>query len=309
MSKTEYDLIVVLPVGPGTDTFFINDTIESIYHYCRCHLRIIIADDSQQGLGEKSRSLFPDLDVLVNKKSGGLGGGLYITLAHAFRFALENYRFKTLFKIDTDALVIGDNPQLDAEKLFSARPDTGMAGLYKSGLELIDFNNNVFDNRWPRNYMFDITCTWKVLKRPVANSALKKYFRLAFANGYEIGENIFGGAYFFSEAALISLSAAGLLPVYQLKNSRMEEDHIFSMLVKVVNFEMGDLAAGELPFGVMWQTLPASPEKLLLKKKKVIHSTRSWKELDETGIRQFFRKIRESGRSPEMPKYATGLHP
>jgi hypothetical protein len=240
----------------------------------------------------KSWKIYPDADNLVSRRSNGLGAGLYITLGLAYKHAVRQYNFRTLFKIDTDALVIGPNPQNDAEKLFEEHPEFGLAGLYKSGNVTIDFNGNCFDNSWPRNYLFDITCTWKVIKRPVANFTLRKYFRKAFANGYNIGENVFGGAYFLSEALLMALDEADLLPVYRLKNSRMEEDHIFSILAKVLKFDIGDLGRDELPFGVYWKRLPASPETLLLKKKKVIHSTRSWENLNEQDIRAYYSALR-----------------
>jgi len=292
--KSTYDLVVILPVGPGDNPDFIVDTIESIIFFCQCNLKLILADDSQQGLGQLIQSKFPEADCLVNAKSNGLGGGLYITLSLAFKHAVENYQFKTLLRIDTDALVIGLNPQRDAEELFLCNPNVGLGGLYKSGIELVDFNNNVFDNRWPRNYLYGITCTWRMFKRPVANITLRKHFVKAFANGYDIGENIFGGAYFLSEELLIAMYGAKLLPDYKLRNSRMEEDHIFSILAKSLKFDIGDMGSGELPFGVFWKKLPASPEQLLLKKKKVIHSTRSWNDMDEYDIRTYFSNIRNA---------------
>jgi len=292
--KSIYDLVVVLPIGPNDNPDFIIDTIESIDFFCECSLKLILADDSQQGLGQLIKGKFPETDNLVNAKSNGLGGGLYITLSLAFKHAVENYRFKTLLRIDTDALVVGLNPQRDAEDLFLCNPNVGLGGLYKSGIELVDFNNNVFDNRWPRNYLFDITCTWKVFKRPVANITLRQHFIKAFANGYDIGGNIFGGAYFLSEGLLIAMYGAKLLPDYKLRNSRMEEDHIFSVLAKSLKFDIGDMGSGELPFGVFWKKLPASPEQLLLKNKKVIHSTRSWNDMDEYDIRGYFSNIRNA---------------
>lgn len=292
-------MVVVLPVGPDANMHHVTDTIESILYYCRCNLKMIITDDSQQNTGALLKKMYPHVDILINKKRGGLNGGLYITLGKAFKHAVENYRFKTLLRIDTDALVIGENPQADAEALFNNYPNIGIAGLYKYGNEIIDFNNNVFDNRWPRNYMFDVTCTWRVIKRPVANTTLKKYFRLAFANGYELGQNIFGGAYFLNEAFLISLANAGMLPVYGLKNSRMEEDHLYSLFAKVAGFEMGDMASGNLPFGVFWKRLPASPETLLDREKKIIHSTHAWEEMNEDQIREYF-KDRRTGHTTRV---------
>ena len=90
------------------------------------------------------------------------------------------------------------------------------------------------------------------------------------------------------------MNDAGLLPDFKLKNSRMEEDHIFILLAKVVNFDIGEMGAGELPFGVYWKKLPASPKQLLAKKKKIIHSTRSWENMNEHDIRGYFSNIRNT---------------
>ncbi len=296
--KQQYDLVAVMPIGPNDNPLFVADTIESIYFYCRCKLKIILIDDSGKKIGASLKDQYPEVDVKVNEKTYGLGAGLYISLSLAFKYAIDLYDFKTLLRIDTDALVIGDNPQKDAEQLFEQHPNIGIAGLYKSGNEIIDFNNNVFDNRWPRNYMYDITSTWKMFKRPIANSTLRKHFKVAFANGFDIGENIFGGAYFLSEALVKSLDKAGLLPDLNLQNSRMEEDHIFSMLAKTVNFDMGDMGSGDLPFGVYWKTLPASPETLIQRNKKVIHSTRKWEDMNEQDIRGYFQNIRQGAAVP-----------
>jgi hypothetical protein len=294
MELQQFDLLVVLPVGPGTNLDFVLDTLDSIYFYCQCSLRIIIVDDSLQGLGELIKQKSPDVELLVNRRSNGLGAGLYLTLSEAYRYILSNYTFKALFKVDTDALIIGFDPQIAAFDLFESDPAIGYAGLFKSGNEIVDFSGRTFDNRWPRNYMFDVTCTWKVIKRPLANFTLRKYVRKAFGNGFNLGDNIFGGAYFMSESLLRELERNDLLPDRALGHSRMEEDHLFSVLTSAIGFRMADLAAGEGPFAMNWKMLPASPQTLLRFKKKVIHSTRSWQEMDEHAIRAFFRDLRTS---------------
>lgn len=293
--QQEYTLIVVIPVGPNTRPEFIADTIDSIYFYCNCNLKIIISDDSQQGLGALLQVKYPDIDLYVTKKPGGLAGGLYITLAHTYKYIIEKYKFKTLLKIDSDALVIGANPQKVAEKMFEVHPNIGIAGLHKTRTVAYSFNTSL-DNKWPRNHIMRATCTWRFIKRPIGNFVLRKYFFKALANGYELGENVFGGAYFMSELLLQKLNQAKFLPIKNLKNSRLEEDHIFSMLAKVVNMDLGDLASGSLPFGCAHKTLPASPETLYQAGKKIIHSTRAWEDMREQEIRQYFKTIRNAER-------------
>ena len=67
-----------------------------------------------------------------------------------------------------------------------------MAGLYSSGLKSKDFYGNNIDNSWARNQLIKETCTWRLLRRPVANWTLRNVFLKAIWNGYEIGGNVFG---------------------------------------------------------------------------------------------------------------------
>lgn len=294
--KKHYDLAVVMPIGPTCNNDFIKDTIESILFYCQCSLKIILSDDSHNGKGNIIKKSYPDVDVVASEKKYGLAGGLYISLSHAFKYAIDHYTFNSLLRIDTDALVTGLNPQKDAEKMFKDHPNIGIAGLHKLRSISHDFNNNIVDNIWPRNHIMRATCTWRFIKRPIGNYALRKYFFKALQNDYELGENVFGGAYFMSESLIKKLDGAGMLPDYKLSNSRLEEDHIFSLLAKVLDFDMGDLASGNLPFGVLVKVLPASPEELHRQGKKIIHSTRRWQNMEEPEIRQYFKNIREADK-------------
>jgi hypothetical protein len=298
--KQPYDLVVVMPIGPNCDLDFVMDSITSVRFYCRCSCKFILLDDSNIGLGNKLNEKFKDADVIVNKKSYGLAGGLYISLAVAYKYAIDNYGFKSLLKLDTDALVTGFNPQSAAENLFKKNPKIGIAGLHKQGTDAYSFDTHL-DNKWPREHLMRATCTWRIIKRPLGNLALRKYFFLALANGYELGENVFGGAYFMSQSLLQKLSDFNLLPDYRLQNSRLEEDHLFSLLAKVVNFDLGDLAENNLPFACSWKTLPASPEELHKKGKKIIHSTRSWGDRKEKEIRSYFEDIRKMESVAQSP--------
>jgi hypothetical protein len=130
------------------------------------------------------------------------------------------------------------------------------------------------------------------VRRPVANWTLRNIYRGAVANGYVAGENVFGGAYFVSADCLARLREAGFLPDYRLRNAYLQEDHLFSLLVKAIDLDFGDLATGDLPFACRWSGLPDSPTNLVGKRKKVVHSTRYWGDMTEDEIRSFFRAQR-----------------
>lgn len=289
----KFDLIIVMPIGPNGSLNFINDTLESIEHYFSCRYKLIILDDSQKGIGEEVHRMHPHAEVLKTEKNRGANAGLYINLCLAYRHAFEQYDFELLLKIDDDALVTGIGADREALQFFRETPQVGMAGLYQTNESYINFLGNKVYNTWPRKQLLKDTCTWKLIRRPIANLTLRKLFFKALRRGYEIGENIQGGAYFMSRSCLEKLYEANYLPEYNLGTVNLGEDHLLSLLTKLVGFKLGDLSSGDMPLGTAWKGLPASPEVLHAKGKKIIHSTKSWQDLDEEQIRGYFKKYRQ----------------
>ncbi|MDB5007287.1 MAG: hypothetical protein JWQ84_2250 [Mucilaginibacter sp.] len=291
-NKPYYHTIVVIPVGPGTSLDFVEDTIESFVYYNKLSYKIIIADDSQEGLGKKLKDTV-ECDVICTKKAMGGWAGLYITLSLAFNHAVENYRFNVLLKLDTDALVIGDDPQKEIVENLESSPSIGIAGQYQ-----FDYHGEPWNIKWPQKRIINGTKTWKFFRRPIANWHLIKLHKRALKNGYETGESVFGGAYFMSEGFLIELRKLGYLPKEEFISLNLGEDHLFALLAKATGFELRNLGENG-PFGCEWKGLPVAPDKLLLDKKKIIHSVRFWENLKEHEIRSFFKEKRTLDMNPD----------
>jgi hypothetical protein len=285
--KKQVDVVVVIPVGPNVPIAFVKDTIDSYLYYTRSSHQFIIADDSHQGIGKELQLVYPGIDVLPTPKPMGGWAGLYINEATAYRFAVEHYRFKALLKLDTDALIIGCAPEEDAFRLFETEPSVGMAGQYPN-----DYDGKPWDIGWPRDRVLNGATTWKYFRRPLANWYLRKLYLKAKANHYNAGESVFGGAYFMRYDCLLRLYEEGLLPHKKLLGLNMGEDHIFSLLVKSIGFELGTLSAPGQPFALAWKGLPTSPERLHCEGKKIVHSTRCWNDMKEEEIRQSFKQHR-----------------
>lgn len=284
MRKENFDIVIVIPIGPGSNVEYVKDTIDSYIHYASRSYKFILADDSQSGIGPAIKESFPQADVLCTTKPMGGWAGLYISLSLAYSHALQHYHFKLLFKLDTDALVIGGGFEKDALDFFDTHDTTGIAGQYP-----YDYDGKPWDKGWPRDRVLNGATSWKSIKRPIANMALRKLYLRAIVNGYQAGESVFGGAYFMSYQLLQSLYNAGLLPHLTLGRLNLGEDHLFGLLAKAAGFELGNMASGNLPFACAWKGLPAAPEQLLHSNKKIIHSTRFWKNDNEDDIREFFR--------------------
>jgi len=291
--KQHFEIVAVMAIGPNSKLEYILDTLNSFLYYTTSTHKIIILDNTRKNVSSEIKKAIPDIDILTIDKVSGTLAKLYVNLSIAFKYAIDNYTFDALMKIDDDALVIGESPEKEVIQLFKENPKVGIAGMHVYGQYPLDFAGNKWDNNYARTTILVGTCTWKLLKRPFVNLALRKLVLKAFYNGYEIGEYIFGGTYFFSEDFIEKLDKAGYLPLYKIRNAILADDHIFSLLAKVVGLEFGDLATGDLPLGLWWKELPASPEMLLQRKKKIIHSTRKWENMNEDDIRDYFKKLRQ----------------
>lgn len=285
--KASYDLVVVIPVGPGTRLDFLQDTLDSFLYYTRCTYKIVIMDDSGQGLGAAISGMYPDLDLICNRRPSGTMGGLYISLSKVFSYVLDHYDCRLIMKLDTDALIIGPAPESAAFDLFDKDPLMAVAGQYPG-----DYDGKPWDYGWPRERIINGTMTWKAIKRPLGNIVLRRLYIRALRNGYLTGESVFGGATYYGHGFMSRLQGEGLLPDNNLSSMNLGEDHLYSLLAKTVGMNLGDLSSGNLPFACAWKTLPASPEQLYKEGRKIIHSTRRWQERDEENIRGFFKKTR-----------------
>lgn len=292
--KQTFDLVIVIPVGPGTVPEFLFDNIHSILCYVKGSSKIILADDSHEGLGKLTQQHFPqlDIDIVPTPKPMGRLCGLYVTLSLGFKHAINCYYFGTLLKLDTDALIINTDPAEAAIELFKNHPEVGMAGQYPN-----EYNGEPWDIEWPHQEILKICTTISFFRKPIPHWALLTAYRKALKNGYKTGESVFGGSYFVSEKALLALNKMKRLPDYRLKAVNLEEDHMLSILIMSAGFQLGDLSSGNLPFACKWRGLPASPEELYERGKKIIHSTRFWKDRKEAEIRHFFKEKREKTMS------------
>ena len=286
-------LAVVIPVGPACEFEYISDTIESVRHYVATPHVVIVLDDSGKGTGRAIHERFRETVVLTTPRNYGKEAGLYLNLSQGFAFAYENYAFEILLRLDTDALIIGPNPEQEALEYFRRNPGVGIIGSYR-----IDCNGDPRDFSWPRNQLMrelGFRSLWSApLRRLRGWLLLRTVFGRAKRHGYEAGEHCMGGAYFISRECIARLYGNKLLARRDIAWSRLQEDQIFGLLMYSVGLRHGDFATGALPMGLRWRGLPCPPEALLAKNKKITHSTRYFGNLSEKEIRDYFRARRRT---------------
>jgi hypothetical protein len=280
-------LVVLIPVGPDCNPTYIEDTLESVCHYTTGSRKIIILDDSGKRTWKSLKRNRPDLVVLNTPDNYGKDAGLYLNLSQGFRFAHENYDFDVLLRMDTDALVIGGNPEDDAIAYFLSNPECGIIGSFKT-----DCNGDPRDFREQKEQFeqqLNYRSLWSKPEHLPGIVFCRNRLRKAKKNGYELGEHCMGGSYFISPECIRRLYRNNLLARQEIRWCELQEDWIFGLLIYSVGLKHGDFATGHFPMGLRWRGLPCSPEELLTRKKKLAHSTRFYRNLSEEEIRGFFR--------------------
>lgn len=282
------ELVVVIPVGPKCNVEFIADTIDSVLSFTTRERRIILMDDSSKDTGQRVRERHPDLTVLKSPRTLGKLGGLYCNLSAAFDYAISNFTFKALLRLDTDALLVGSNPEADAITCFESDPRVGSAGNYTH-----EYGGKLRDRTWVANQLVRQTRGIRsMIRQPRGAFALHRILPRARRNGYELGEEVFGGACFYSYAAVRSLALAGYLPHRGLARAHLEEDEVFGIALRACGYHFADLWSHNQSFACTWNGLPAAPEELCSGPAKVIHSVRDYKTMSERELRHFFRERR-----------------
>lgn len=274
VKKEKLDFIICTVVGPGSGQLLgLKDLLDSARCYIDGKYKIIVVDDS---VGLRAVMLcknYKEVDCLRNWRPNGIKG-LYQSLLKAYIYALKHYEFQALIKMDTDAMIIGQGLVNDVISYFTAHPEAGMLGSYRKTCTgtLRDFLPAVdqFKRSWD---------TWKDL----IEEAQKK--------GYELGENVQGGAYIISYQCLKKIYDNGYL-IDRRNSFYISEDFIFSLYVRAAGYEIHDFATNGKPFAIAWRGLPISKEEAVKLNKKVIHSVKFTSE--DIEIRDYFRKIREA---------------
>ncbi len=279
---------IVMAAGPGAHEAL--DTLESIARYCpEEHLVVIVDDHTTDGTFEAlTRAKRENWVLLRNAQNMGVGR-LVHTLSRGYRYLLENVDADIVLKFDTDALVIGPSPIRDAAEYAASNSGVGIFGVYS------------VDHDRPRSFEFHAEIMRKELgwRRRLAgrSPSWRSLWHRAERNGYRLGDNVFGGAYFVTPACLRGMLEIGALDVPFEWNSTLQEDVYFSMAAVAAGKAMGHFAAPGGPLCMDWRGLPMKASDLVARGFKIVHSVDKGRNTsaEENGgltARQFFRKAR-----------------
>lgn len=286
--QQERTTAIVLPVGPGTDSTL--DTLASISYYCpEPHLVVIVDDCTEDGTYERLlQDRQPHWRILRNDKRNGINR-LAQTLCLAYRHILINTQARLVLRLDQDALLIAPGVISDALRFADTNPAVGLYGVYSHDYDrprCIEFHSNQINTelQWIRS-IIGLRPSWVNL------------LRRAEQNGWQRGENVFGGAYFLTRECLEAIRAIGALDVPLNWHSKMMEDVYFSMAAVAAGFRLGHFGAPEGPLCLEWRGLPYPVLQLANSPYKIVHSVDKGKHTgaDANGgktARGAFRELR-----------------
>lgn len=300
MPKMKFPCIVVIPVGPNTDVAFLNDTVQSVFDYCRPDSKVALIDNTREGLDGDAIHRGGEVHFIrcaVDPDANPLYGGLYVNLSKAWRIVLDAYDFDTVLRLDDDALLIGSGADDEAIAYFALHPDVGCLGSYR-----VTCAGSKRDFTPARNALRAETSVVGAIRNFPRSQFLRRVRDMARHNGYVDGEHCLGAATFYSRACLERFERLGFLDRVELRNSRLGEDHIFGMMVRAAGFRMDDFATEGKPLGLAWKGLPASPAILLAMEKKIVHSVKSFGDWDQRAIRAEFRRLAAGTGANAVPK-------
>lgn len=266
------------------------DTLESIEYYVKELHHIIAIDDCSQGmLGEKIKTAKPDITVLRNERKHGGRSGLYVTMAKAYKYALSNFTFKVFMKMDTDALMVGAGLISQAREYFEAHPNVGILGSYRIRSD----GKKRHWGKWRIAFFYESS----PIRFLVGKSVLwRPIIREAFKHGYNMGENVLGGAYFIRYECIQAMYEKGYLDYrYEdiLKQSKIGDEIIYSLLCKACGYDLQDFGTPEHSMAIALDCLPLKKEEIVTLGKTAIHSLKKGKDGEsQAELRQFFRSLR-----------------
>jgi hypothetical protein len=296
--------LILIPVGPGTPDRFFQDTLESVATYMPPDQSVLCLIDNT---GDNRYDGFTcgDIDRIHIRRSDiyayrdvpqSVFGPLWLEQMRVFAEVRRMVDFSLVLRLDTDALVTGPSPHCDILQAAEAMPGVGILGAFTvrgNGAPKIDDMREV-----GRSLQREMSLR-KSRRRALrsfgslrSSFALKKLYRHARRNGYELGLTVTGGAAFMTRSLIDRWIEMGLHELNALRFSRLTDDVLFGLCTYAAGHRLYDAPVGVM--AVNWQGLSYPPEELTRRQIKVIHSTKAETVEEEAAIRQHFATARRN---------------
>ena len=269
--------VILIPAAPRDN---VSDTVESVLHFEPKAEVIVIKDYEDNSKLDSRVTVLPPLPW----KRDGFGGLLQKKM-WALEYIHQNSTAEIILSLDADALLIKSGVFSKVSEVFKdAR--IGIAGCSRLT---------------PSGTQRDFTPVAKSMRsrgglRSIANVKGRRFIEellmLAKFTEYEIGEHALGGAEFFSRKMVADWSSLGWLQDHGVSKLPIPEDGAFGLMAYAAGYRIQDIGGPGGLLNIAWKGLPASPKDVNESGAYITHSVRSFEDLNEVEIRNFFKSIR-----------------
>ncbi len=300
MKKIKTKCLILIPVGPNTNISYLDDTLDSINYYIGNEITdcyIILLDDTRDHslttsayFSKENIKHIKAKDYSAEKnRSKPVNGPLFGKIITAINSVIDSIEFEVFLKMDTDTLITGHHPHLDAIDFFKENKNVGILGSY---LRKGDGTCKVNGMRLKGNMLKkEISFPYYIRNFKLKLKLSKIIYNAQKFSNYNLGDTVTGGGYFINYNALQQLNKNKLLND-DLRFSLVGEDSLFSLLVSSIGFELSDPKEDYNFMAINWRGLPFPLEEICAKNKKIIHPVKLERPEDEPNIRAYFKKNR-----------------
>jgi len=296
MGKKRVKAIFVIPFY-DKDLSQLIDTIDSIKYYVKEGFLIVCINDcinvlnidyfAKNVASENVINFVPDYRIGWPRNAYG---PLFCKIYQGMEYAVKNYNFDFLIKMDTDALVVGSDLHEHVDNFFACHDqEIGLIGSYKIRVD----GKKRTRWEWALYLLYFVYFRKELSKQSLI---WKVCLPRARKNGYKLGESVLGGAYIFSYKCInniIKLYPWKIILKDKIYLTKIGEDILFSLLAISSDYKIGDFGRPCDPLVIAHQYLPISKDEIIETEKQIIHSIK--KGLDgetEDELRNYFRDLR-----------------
>lgn len=251
--------VYVIPVGPG-EWDALADTIASIRHHEGDDVKIVVADDGTHDARRAVvRERYPSVSVIRQRWPTCGPPRQSHMLCRIFEWAVLNFDFDVLCKIDADALVTGPQLADRAAAAFAADPSLGLLG-----------SHGIRADGVAEDYSYD---AWVLAHERRWSVAVRGLHEAALAGGFD-GAKVHGGVYLMRRSALVDAQATGRLCWRPPWWTLLSEDIVLTLIICATGYRVGSWGAPGEPIASGQGFLPIAAQRVLDEGVLAVHSVR-----------------------------------
>ncbi len=302
------DFSVLLGVGPGdSEIERTADFLDSLFFHEPLAHTVVLVDDAGYDRKLADRFRAPEgcsISSLVNlrRRTGvGWGGALCTSVILGLEWLNRNTDASFVLKVDTDSLVIAPFARFVAES-FETLPEAGLLGSYDrhpsgGAREFGPCGRPVHKMAQYLSFWRYPAVKWCFIQQAIwgRGAVRRAHIRTALKAGYTFGEHCQGGGYAISRKFVNRMAESGYLDdPFLWQQVFVTEDVMLGLYARAVGLKLYGLTKDGEPFGIQYQGLADTPQRLLDRGYAIIHSVKADQRFTEDEIRAFFRDHRKN---------------